>query len=188
MLFRSNKIMDVAGLDEKFKSMIGEQFDIRDKLKPIDRRLKTLDEHIKHSGNYKAYRGKKAQYDKLYAQYETLKKEKGFGADRKAQKALNTANSYHEANITEITLYEAAERYLKGVLQERYDPKRLPPVANWTAERDTLTAERSGLNRKYSKLKDEVQKAEQIRKSVHSILRQEQRNEQTIAKNEGMEL
>ena len=183
-----NKIMDVAGLDEKFKSIIGEQFDIRDKLKPIDRRLKTLDEHIKHSGNYKAYRGKKVQYDKLYAQYKIIKKEKGFGAERKAQKALNTANEYYENNRPQITLYESAERHLKGVLQERFDPKRLPPVAKWTAERDTLTAERSGLNRQYSKLKDEVKEAEQIRKSVHSILRQEQRNEQTIAKKRGMEL
>ena len=80
--------------------MIGRQQSIRDKLKPIDRRLKTLDEHIKHSGNYKAYRGKKAQYDKLYAQYKTLKKEKGFGAERKAQKALNTANEYYENNCS----------------------------------------------------------------------------------------
>ena len=73
-------------------------------------------------------------------------------------------------------------------MQEHFYPKRLPPVAKWTVERDTLTAERSGLNRQYSKLKDEVKEAEQIRKSVHSILRQEQRNEQTIAKNKGMEL
>ena len=66
--------------------------------------------------NYKAYRGEKAQDDKLYAQYETFKKEKGFGAERKAQNTLNTANSYHEANIAEITFYKAAEQYLKGVL------------------------------------------------------------------------
>lgn len=36
---QQNWIMDMAGLDEKFKSMIGEQMDIRDKLKPVDRRL-----------------------------------------------------------------------------------------------------------------------------------------------------
>jgi len=38
----ANNIMDMAGLDEKFSSMIGEQMDIRDKLKPIERRLATL--------------------------------------------------------------------------------------------------------------------------------------------------
>jgi MobA/MobL family. len=184
----ANKIMDMAGLDEKFKSMIGEQFDIRDKLNPIDRRLKTLDEHIKYSGNYKAYRGKKVQYDKLYAQYKTIKKEKGFGAERKAQKTLSTANEYYENNRPQITLYESAEQYLKGVLQERFDPKKQPPVAKWTAEHDKLTAERNGLNQQYTVLKDEVQKAEQIRKTVYSILRQEQQNEQTVVKNRGMEL
>ena len=34
---QQNHIMDMAGLDEKFKSMIGEQMNIRDKLKPVDR-------------------------------------------------------------------------------------------------------------------------------------------------------
>ena len=139
--------------------------------------MKTLDEHIKHSGNYKAYRGKKAQYDKLYAQYKTLKKEKGFGAERKAQNALNTANDFYENNHPQIALYESAEQYLKGVLQERFEPKRLPPVAKWTAEHDKLTAERNGLNQQYTALKDEVKEAEQIRKSVYSIVRQEQREQ-----------
>ena len=41
-----HKIVDVAGLDKCFGDMIGGQEDMRDKLKPIDRRLKTLDEHI----------------------------------------------------------------------------------------------------------------------------------------------
>jgi hypothetical protein len=44
------------------------------------------------------------------------------------------------------------------------------------------------MNQQYTALKDEVQKAEQIRKTVYSILWQEQRNEQTVVKNRGMEL
>ena len=54
ILTRSH-IRDMAGLDEKFKSMIGEQMDIRDKLKPIDRRLKTLTEHIEQADIYLKY-------------------------------------------------------------------------------------------------------------------------------------
>ena len=65
----------------------------------------------------------------------------------------NTANSYHEAYITEITLYEAAERYLKGVLQERFDPKNLPPVAKWTVERRQA-------DRRAQRLKSAVQRAQ----------------------------
>jgi len=158
------------------------------KLKPIDRRLKTLDEHIKHSGNYKAYRGKKVQYEKLYAQYTTLAKTTGFGAERKAQKALTAANEYYETYRTEIAMFDNAEQYLKGVLQTHFDPKKLPPIAKWKAEIEKLTAERSGLNQRYNTLKDEVKEAEQIRKSIYSIMRQEQREQQTITKKRGMEL
>ena len=37
--------MDMTGLDEKFKTMIGEQLDIQGKLKPVERRLGTLKKH-----------------------------------------------------------------------------------------------------------------------------------------------
>jgi len=84
--------------------------------------------------------------------------------------------------------YEASERYLKGVLQEHFDPKKLPPIAKWKAEIEELTAERNGLNQQYNTLKDEVKEAEQIRKSIYSIMRQEQREQQTITKKRGMEL
>ena len=56
-----HKIMDMAGLDDCFGGMIGRQQDIRDKLKPIDRRLKTLDEHIKQADIYLTHKGKKAK-------------------------------------------------------------------------------------------------------------------------------
>ena len=56
---QANNIMDMAGLDEKFKSMIGEQLDIQHKLKPIDRRLVTLKRHIEQAEIYFKYKGKK---------------------------------------------------------------------------------------------------------------------------------
>lgn len=45
-----------------------------------------------------------------------------------------------------------------------------------------LTAERKKLSRRYSALKDEVKEAEQIRKGVYSILREENRKEQPTHK------
>jgi hypothetical protein len=75
-------------------------------------------------------------------------------------------------------MYEAAERYLRSVMQEHFDPKKSPPIMKWKAERDKLIAERGKLNLQYNSLKDEVKEAEQIRKSVHSILRSEQRKRQ----------
>ena len=131
--------ISIAGLDEKFKSMIGEQIDIRDELKPIDRRLKTLTEHIGQADIYLKYKGKKALTD------------------------------------SEQTLFTAATTYLKGVM----NGKTTLPTKAWKAECAELTEKRKILNQRYVVLKDEVREAEQIRKSVYSILRQEQREQQT---------
>ena len=134
----ANNIMDMAGLDEKFKSMIDGQMDIRDKLKPIDRRLAVLKKHIEQADTYLKYKGKKALPD------------------------------------SEQILFTAAHDYLKGVM----NGKTTIPANAWKAEYAKLTAERKTLNQRYLALKDEVKEAEQIRKSVYSILRQEQREQQ----------
>jgi len=173
IFLQENKIMDMDGLNEYFKSMIDKQFAIRDELKPIERRMKTLDEHLRHSGNYKAYRGYKAKYERLYAEYTTLNKATGFGAGRKAQKALATANEYYETYRNEITMYENAERYLRDVLQKHFEPKKLPPITKWKAERESLTADLQLLSLEYTKLKDDTVIVEKIRKNVYDILRSE---------------
>ena len=49
----------MMGLDEKFKSMIGEQLDIQGKLKPVERGLDTLKKHIKQADIYFKYKEKK---------------------------------------------------------------------------------------------------------------------------------
>ena len=75
-------------------------------------------------------------------------------------------------------MFENAEKYLKGVLQKHFDPKKLPPTTKWKAEIEKLNAERKQLERDYYTLKGEVKECEQIRRSVDSILRQEQRERQ----------
>lgn len=55
----ANGIEDMAGLDEKFKSMIGAQMNIREKLKPVERRMNTLKKHIEQADIYFKYKGKK---------------------------------------------------------------------------------------------------------------------------------
>lgn len=130
----AHNVMDMAGLDECFSGMIDRQMDIRDKLKPIERRLATLAEHIRQADLYMKYKGKKPLTE------------------------------------SEQILFTAAHSYLKGVL----NGKTTLPAKAWKTERDKLTAERKILNQQYLSLKDEVKQAEQIRKSVYSILRQEQ--------------
>ncbi len=56
---QANNIMDMTGLDEKFKTMIGEQLDIQGKLKPVERRLGTLKKHLEQADIYFKCKGKK---------------------------------------------------------------------------------------------------------------------------------
>lgn len=51
------------------------------------------------------------------------------------------------------------------------------PLKAWKAEHEKLTAERKELSRRYLALKDEVKEAEQIRKGVYNILREESRKD-----------
>jgi hypothetical protein len=107
----------------------------------------------------------------LNAEYETLKKSSGFGAARKAEKALAAARGYYETHRMGITLFEAAERYLKGVLQSHYDPKKLPPLTKWKEERAAKVAEKGKLQQEYTALKNEIREVEIIRKVADNIAR-----------------
>lgn len=131
---QQNQIQDMAGLDEKFKSMIHAQMDIQGELKTAERRLATLKKHIGQSDIYFKYKGKK------------------------------------KLTETEQILFTAARDYLKGVMNGR----TTIPTKAWKTEYNELTAKKKTLYQKYTALKDEVKEAEQIRKSVDSILRQEQ--------------
>lgn len=75
---------------------------------------------------------------------------------------------------TEQILFTTAKNYLKGVM----NGKTTIPTKEWKTEYAKLTAEKKTLNQRYLALKEEVKEAEQIRKSVYSILRQEQREQQ----------
>ena len=151
-----NNIIDMAGLDEHFKNMIGEQLDIQDELKPIERRLKTLTEHIWYTDNY-------LKNKSVYTHYQQEKNSK--------KQAV-----FAEKHQDKIELYEEANSYLKKVM----NGKTTLPTKAWKAEYSKLTAERNTLNQRYIDLKDEVSEAEQIRKSVYSIIRQEQRERQSL--------
>jgi len=179
----ANNIMDMAGLDDKFKSMISEQSRISNELKPIDKKLAELDEHIKQSGIYQKYHSYKAKYDKLNAEHKTLSKEKGFGAWRKAQKALDAANHYYETNRMEITLCTTAERHLKA---NRNSEGKIP-LLTWKAEREKIAAERNKLGVRYQNLKAETAKAEKIRSNIYDVMSAERRREQP-QRSHGLEL
>ena len=67
--------------------------------------------------------------------------------------------------------FTTVKDYLKGVM----NGKTTIPVKVWKTEYAKLTNQWKTLNQRYLELKEEVKEAEKIRKSVYSILRQEQR-------------
>jgi hypothetical protein len=170
---QSNKICNNEDLDNKVNAMHGKLNATKKKKKKVDRRITTLKEHLYQSGYYKEYRSLKRQYDRLRSNYEEAKKATGFFAERNAKKALEAVNDFYEFNRTGLTLYDAADKYLRGVLQERFDPKKLPPINAWEKELANKLEARDSLYRDYYKLKDDTHKIEKIRASVKTILHNE---------------
>jgi hypothetical protein len=113
-----------------------------------------------------------AQYDRLYADYDTAKKETGLFAKSKKEKARLAVTDFYETYRSEIEMFRTAEKYLKGVLQKRYDPKKLPPIKKWQDERASKIVEKQAMYVDYHELKDEVKSAEAIRRYAEQVMRE----------------
>jgi len=179
MFLQENQINDMAGLEDKVKTMRGKVDRLREDLKKVERRIGTPDEHLRQSENFTKHRKIKERYESLYSEYKAAEKETGIFAKRKAQKALDAANEYRYNHSPELAMFDTAEQYLRGVLQKRFDPKKPLPIDKWQEERAAKTAERAALNREYETLKAETQKVEQIKRSVGDIMHSENTLEQT---------
>lgn len=151
LFLQKNNISDMEGLEQKIKYMLANQREIVGRLKKIDRRLKILDEHIKQSDCYFSHK-------KIYKEYQTLNPK--------------NQSKFREKYRDEITQYEAAEHYLKSVLNGRYQV----PITVWKEEHNQLTSERDTLNREYYSLKNEVNEVDKIRRSVYDLMKVESRN------------
>ena len=169
-----NNIADMDGMNDKVKKIHGRLSDVRSKLKPIERRLKTLDEHIMQAENYKNYKPIKHRYDELHAEFLSAKKATGLLARRKEEKTRVAFNEYAEENRSELLQFDNAEKYFKDVLQERFNPKKLPPITKWKEERKTLTAEKDLIYRDYYSLKDEVKEVEKIKRGVDNLMKEQE--------------
>jgi len=191
IFLQQNNITDIADLEKTVRNMGSKLVSINEDRKKAQRRIDTLKDHIMHSENYKKYRKTKTQYDKLYAEYRSIKKAGGFFSERKAQKALDTANEYRYENSPYLALYENAEKYLRDVLQDRFDPKKSPPIDMWRRELATKTSEVNALYREYTALKEETYKVEKIQASVKVIIQEEMprtESERARQKSRGLEL
>jgi DNA repair exonuclease SbcCD ATPase subunit len=158
-----NKISDMEGLERKVSSMHGEIQTIRDELKPVERRLGTLDKHVEQAEIYRTHKA----VHKRYWQEQNPKRR----------------DAFYQKHTAGIILFEAANRYLKGVLNGRTEI----PIKEWKAEMAEKIAERERLTRKYDRLKGETRKVEQIKRSVEDMLRGDEK-ERTPMRTRGVDI
>jgi predicted nucleic acid-binding Zn-ribbon protein len=162
IFIKHNNLHELSDLHNKVGEMYKRQNGLREKLKPIERRLKVLTEHIKQAEYHREFKS-------VYEKYK--------------QQKSNKQNDFREKHRREITLYEAADAYLKKHLNGRIEI----PLKKWKSEIIRLTDEKDAIYGEYTSLKEETRQVEQIKRSVENILREDGREVNPINKR-GIEL
>ena len=153
-------ISTLAELDAALSSVSDQADAIREGMKTAEKRMKELQKLIEYGKNY-------TEYKPIHDELKKLKN--GWTSKR---------DKYEEAHRAELTLWNAASRYLHANLPK--GTKTLP-ISEWEKEYATLSGQRTA---EYTKLKEtraEVAELHNIRKCVDIALKADQ-PEQTRAK------
>ena len=146
-------ISNLDELDASLSSVSDRAYSIREGMKTAEERMKKLQKLIEYGKNYTEY---KPIYDEL----------------KKLQNSwTNKRDKYEEAHRAELTLWNAASRYLHA--NQPKGTKTLP-IAEWEQEYADLKTQRDS---DYTKLKDtrtEVAELQKIRRCVDIALRADQ--------------
>ena len=158
-------ISTLAELDAALSSVSDQADAIREGMKTAEKRMKELQKLIEYGKNY-------TEYKPIHDELKKLKN--GWTSKR---------DKYEEAHRAELTLWNAASRYLHANLPK--GTKTLP-ISEWEKEYATLSGQRTA---EYTKLKEtraEVAELHNIRKCVDIALKADQ-PEQTSAKRHDLE-
>ena len=154
-------ISTLAELDAALSSVSDQADAIREGMKTAEKRMKELQKLIEYGKNY-------TEYKPIHDELKKLKN--GWTSKR---------DKYEEAHRAELTLWNAASRYLHASLPKGTKPPL--PISEWEKEYATLSGQRTA---EYTKLKEtraEVAELHNIRKCVDIALKADQ-PEQTRAK------
>ena len=146
-------ISNLDELDASLSSVSDRAYSIRAGMKTAEERMKKLQKLIEYGKNYTEY---KPIHDEL------KKLQNGW---------TNKRDKYEEAHRAELTLWNAASRYLHAHLPEGV---KTLPISAWEKEYTALKAQREA---EYETLKDtraEVAELQKIRKCVDIALRADQ--------------
>ena len=146
-------ISNLDELDASLSSVSDKAYSIREGMKTAEQRMKELQKLIEYGKNYTEY---KPIHDEL------KKLQNGW---------TNKRDKYEEAHRAELTLWDAANRYLHVHLPEGV---KTLPISAWEKEYTALKAQREA---EYETLKDtraEVAELQKIRRCVDIALRADQ--------------
>jgi len=189
VFIQQNNINDLPALADKVSVMHRDCNDAYDRKKKTERRIKTLDKHVEQSENFKKHRKVRVHYDKLYAEYKTLSKETGLFTKSKTQKAFDAANEYYNEHRSEIMVFDTASKYLKDVLQKRFDPAKITAqMKKWSDERDDCARKLGGINTEYTLYKSDVENAEAIKRFAVKLMIPDEPHERQQQKNKSWEV
>ena len=153
-------ISNLDELDASLSSVSDKAYSIREGMKNAEQRMKELQKLIEYGENY-------LQYKPIHAELKKLKN--GW---------TNKRDKYEEAHRAELTLWNAASRYLHANLPK--GTKTLP-IAEWEQEYADLKTQRDSDYTKLKETRAEVAELQKIRKCVDIALRADQ-PEQTRTK------
>ena len=146
-------ISNLDELDAALSSVSDKAYSIREGMKTAEQRMKELQKLMEYGRNYQTY---KPIHDEL----------------KKLQNSwTNKRDKYEEAHRAELTLWNAASRYLHAYLPEGV---KTLPISAWEKEYTALKAQREA---EYDTLKDtraEVAELQKIRRCVDIALRADQ--------------
>lgn len=157
---QGHNIITFEQLQETMQEIKKRYWDANRQIKQTDKLLHERKELIKQTQNYLEYR----PFQQQYLKFKPVK-----------QKA------YYEKFRFELTLYEAAENYLRDTLGDHAD---LKPRA-WQVELASLNIKRKSHYVEIYKLKDELKEVEVVKKCVENVLLPEQKK--ALVKNRDME-
>ena len=145
-------ISNLDELDAALSSVSDRAYSIREGMKTAEQRMKELQKLIENGENY-------LQYKPIHAELKKLKN--GW---------TNKRDKYEEAHRAELTLWNAASRYLHANLT---DTKTLP-ISKWKHEYADLKEQRDTDYTKLKATRAEVAELQKIRRCVDIALRADQ--------------
>ena len=146
-------ISTLAELDAALSSVSDQADAIREGMKTAEKRMKELQKLIEYGKNY-------TEYKPIHDELKKLKN--GWTSKR---------DKYEEAHRAELTLWNAASRYLHANLPK--GTKSLP-ISEWEKEYATLSGQRTAEYTKLQETRAEVAELHNIRKCVDIALKADQ--------------